>query len=84
MQRTNNHATVSNSSLSPAFVVVAFFAGIVVSALLFALRSSIASVVSSSAALPVACVLGALVVRAVESLATAAARSLSAQRKGTA
>lgn len=84
MQRTNNSNDVSTRSLSPAFVVMAFLAGVLVSAVLFALRGTIATVITSSAALPVACVLGALVVRAVESLATMAARSIDVQRKGTA
>ncbi|MFO0562939.1 MAG: hypothetical protein U0269_33270 [Polyangiales bacterium] len=84
MQRTNNSNAASTASLSPAFVVMAFLAGVILSAVLFALRGTIATVITSSAALPVACVLGAFVVRAVESLAAMAARSAGVQRKGTA
>jgi hypothetical protein len=82
MQRTNDIATASNSKLSPAFVLVAFFAGVVLSALCFALRGSIAAVASSSAAIPLACVAGAMVVRAIESMVSAVAPR--AQRSGTA
>jgi hypothetical protein len=84
MQRKNNGNDLSNSLLSPAFVVAAFMVGVLLSALLFALRGTIATVITSSAALPAACVVGALVVRAVEFVATMAARSLNVQRNGTA
>ncbi len=72
MQHATATAALSNSKLSPAFVLVAFFTGVIVSALCFAFRGSIASIASSSAALPAACVFGAMVVRAIESVVSSA------------
>lgn len=83
MQRTNDAntiATLSNSKLSPAFIVAAFVGGVLLSALCFALRHALASLMSSSVALPAACVLGAVAVRAIETFVSSLVRASAASK----
>jgi hypothetical protein len=75
----------NDAARSLFLTLAAFVAGVIVATLCFVLRASIAELVRSSAFIPVACVLGALSVRAIESLfATITGAHAGAQRNGTA
>lgn len=81
----NSRTNAAPIALSTSAVLVAFVAGVIVAALVFVMRASIAALVESSAFIPVACVLGALSVRAIESLVGTLVRGHKlAQRSGTA
>lgn len=64
-------AARSLAPLSWSLIALAFAAGVAVAALFFVGRSSIAALLATPSALPIACVAGAAIVRGFEAIALA-------------